>query len=188
MNFNEYEDTVLKHAFYPNRGNNLQYATLGLTGEAGEVANIVKKVQRDDSGVITDEKRLKILDELGDVLWYTSATADEVGFSLEDVAAYNIKKLAERHGTNDKGEVTNSIDKFGGLKFRVGDRVRIIARNSGHRFPLGTEGIVVELFSKSQPPYYRVAGDFQDWYLDDSELELGETVQHIRAKPFPNGE
>jgi len=77
---------------------NLEYPTLGLAGEAGEVANIVKKIQRDHGGVINDEIRTKLKDELGDVLWYISACADELGISLDEIAAFNVNKLAKRHG------------------------------------------------------------------------------------------
>ena len=77
---------------------NLEYPTLGLAGEAGEVANIVKKIQRDHGGVINDEIRTKLKDELGDVLWYISVCADELGISLDEIAAFNVNKLAKRHG------------------------------------------------------------------------------------------
>ena len=97
MNFDEYQDAASVTALYPNRLNNLEYPTLGLAGEAGEVANIVKKIQRDFGGKTTDETRAKLKDELGDVLWYISACADELGLSLEEIAAYNVEKLAKRH-------------------------------------------------------------------------------------------
>ena len=77
---------------------NLEYPTLGLAGEAGEVANIVKKIQRDHGGVLNDEIRSKLKDELGDVLWYISACADELGLTLQEIAEYNVNKLAKRHG------------------------------------------------------------------------------------------
>ena len=77
---------------------NLEYPTLGLAGEAGEVANIVKKIQRDNDGILTDEVRGKLKDELGDVLWYISACADELGVTLQEIAEYNVNKLAKRHG------------------------------------------------------------------------------------------
>ena len=77
---------------------NLEYPTLGLAGEAGEVANIVKKIQRDHEGILTDETRGKLKDELGDVLWYISACADELGLTLQEIAEYNVNKLAKRHG------------------------------------------------------------------------------------------
>jgi len=98
MNFDEYQSEARQTALYPRRLNNLEYPTLGLTGEAGEVANVVKKIQRDHGGVITEEIRLKLKDELGDVLWYISACADELGITLGEIADFNVDKLAKRHG------------------------------------------------------------------------------------------
>lgn len=60
MKFEEYQSEASQTALYPNRLKNLEYPTLGLTGEAGEVANIVKKIQRDFGGQITDEIRGKL--------------------------------------------------------------------------------------------------------------------------------
>ena len=97
MNFEEYQDAASLTALYPNRLKNLEYPTLGLAGEAGEVANIVKKIQRDFGGEITDEIRAKLKDELGDVLWYISACADELNLTLTEIAEFNVEKLAERH-------------------------------------------------------------------------------------------
>ena len=98
MTFDEYQTEASATALYPNRMKNLEYPTLGLAGEAGEVANIVKKIQRDHGGVITEEVRGKLQDELGDVLWYISACADELGLTLDEIAAFNVNKLAKRHG------------------------------------------------------------------------------------------
>lgn len=97
MNFEEYQSEARQTALYPRRMSNLEYPTLGLAGEAGEVANIVKKIQRDNDGVITDEIRGKLKDELGDVLWYISACADELGLTMTEIAEYNVGKLAKRH-------------------------------------------------------------------------------------------
>ena len=97
MNFEEYQAEARQTALYPRRMENLEYPTLGLAGEAGEVANIVKKIQRDSGGIITEETRGKLLDELGDVLWYISACADELGLTLTQIADYNVAKLAKRH-------------------------------------------------------------------------------------------
>ncbi len=97
LSFEEYSKQASTTALYPNRLKNLEYPTLGLTGEAGEVANIVKKIQRDFGGEITDEIRAKLKDELGDVLWYISACADELGLTLQEIAEFNVKKLAARH-------------------------------------------------------------------------------------------
>jgi NTP pyrophosphatase (non-canonical NTP hydrolase) len=97
MNFEEYQAEAGQTAHYPRRLSNLDYPTLGLAGEAGEVANIVKKIQRDHDGVVTDEIRGKLKDELGDVLWYISACADELGLTLSEIAEFNVGKLAKRH-------------------------------------------------------------------------------------------
>ena len=97
MNFEDYQTAASKTALYPRRMSNVEYPTLGLAGEAGEVANIVKKIQRDHDGVLTDETKAKLKDELGDVLWYISACADELGLTLAEIAEFNIQKLAKRH-------------------------------------------------------------------------------------------
>ncbi|MCA1589624.1 MAG: nucleoside triphosphate pyrophosphohydrolase family protein [Acidobacteria bacterium] len=98
MNFEEYQQAASQTALYPKRLANLEYPTLGLAGEAGEVANIVKKIQRDHAGEINDGVRAKLKDELGDVLWYISACADELGLTLGEIADFNVNKLARRHG------------------------------------------------------------------------------------------
>lgn len=97
MNFEEYQSEASQTALYPKRLDNLEYPTLGLAGEAGEVANIVKKIQRDHGGVINDDIRGKLKDELGDVLWYISACADELELTLAEIAEFNVQKLAKRH-------------------------------------------------------------------------------------------
>lgn len=107
MTFEEYKELAAKTALYPGRGENINYPTLGLVGEAGEIANVVKKVDRDDGGVLSDEKRDLLKKELGDVLWYISALSDELGFSIEDVAKANIEKL---HGRLERGVLRGSGD------------------------------------------------------------------------------
>lgn len=84
------------------------YPTLGLVNEAGEVAGKVKKIFRDRQGVITDADREALTLELGDVLWYLSELCTRLGIRLEDVAARNVAKLADRaargvlHGDGDQ--------------------------------------------------------------------------------------
>jgi NTP pyrophosphatase (non-canonical NTP hydrolase) len=102
MNFEEYQKAIEKFAVYP-RGEALKavsYLTLGLNGEAGEVAEQVKKAIRND-GQITDERRAKILDEIGDVLWYVARIASEFQASLGDVAEQNVAKLEQRRQTQN---------------------------------------------------------------------------------------
>jgi NTP pyrophosphatase (non-canonical NTP hydrolase) len=67
MTFQEYQDEARKTAIYPNKDNNFIYPTLGLAGEAGEVAEKIKKVIRDNDGIISEEKKQEVTKELGDV-------------------------------------------------------------------------------------------------------------------------
>ena len=96
MNFDEYQTEAKKTAIYPDVGFNLVYPTLGLNGEAGEIAEKVKKLIRDGSGEQTYEFREAITKELGDVLWYVAALCSELGVSMSLVAANNLAKLTDR--------------------------------------------------------------------------------------------
>ncbi|MFZ9464314.1 MAG: nucleoside triphosphate pyrophosphohydrolase family protein [Vulcanococcus sp.] len=100
MDLNAYQQGARRTARYPDVGSNPIYPTLGLCGEAGEVADKVKKVLRDQNGDFTDEVRQALLLELGDVLWYVAQLASELGFSLEEIAAANLAKLASRAERN----------------------------------------------------------------------------------------
>ncbi len=95
MTLNEYQQAAIKTAIYPD-DSRIVYPTLGLTGEAGEVADKVKKVIRDAGEEFTPEKRLEIVKELGDVMWYCAALARDLGYDLDTVAGMNIEKLRSR--------------------------------------------------------------------------------------------
>jgi NTP pyrophosphatase (non-canonical NTP hydrolase) len=103
MDLNTYQQAAGRTALYPDRGQNPLYPTLGLCGEAGEVADKVKKVLRDDGGVFSAERRQAIGLELGDVLWYVAQLAHELGLSLEEIASANLAKLADRADRNVLG-------------------------------------------------------------------------------------
>ncbi len=96
IDINAYQDAARRTAAYPDVGANPVYPTLGLSGEAGEVADKVKKVLRDRGGVFDDPTREAIKLELGDVLWYVAQLASELGYDLEEVATANLDKLASR--------------------------------------------------------------------------------------------
>jgi NTP pyrophosphatase (non-canonical NTP hydrolase) len=110
VNLVDFQTAALETAIYPGRGEatGLAYAALGLTGEAGEVANKVKKILRDDSGALTDEKAEQIASELGDVLWYAAAVAEEIDYDLAEIAAGVVRKLRDR---KERGVLTGSGDK-----------------------------------------------------------------------------
>ncbi len=76
------------------------YATTGLAGEAGEVANKVKKILRDCRGVVSDETRTKLLGELGGVMWYLVALTEELDLKIEDVLEYNYEQIRSRQERN----------------------------------------------------------------------------------------
>tara|TARA_Y100001968_G_C19391330_1_gene735759 strand:- start:169 stop:498 length:330 start_codon:yes stop_codon:yes gene_type:complete len=96
MNLNHYQHKSRSTALYPNVGNNPIYPTLGLAGEAGEVADKVKKILRDKDGVFDQASKEAIKLELGDVLWYVAQLSSELGFELESVAQANLDKLTNR--------------------------------------------------------------------------------------------
>ncbi len=110
MLFDEFQDATVSTAVYPQAGSGsvlaLSYVGLGL-GEAGEVQGKLKKVIRDDAGVLSPAVRDAIAAELGDVLWYVARLATELGVSLDDVAAANLAKLESRA---NRGTLSGSGD------------------------------------------------------------------------------
>ena len=110
MTFNNYQTNASRTAFYPRaeyKNQGLYYTTLGLVGEAGEIANKVKKIIRDNDGNLEELSKTDIFYELGDVLWYCANIADELGVNLGDVAKSNLNKLADRL---NRGKIKGSGD------------------------------------------------------------------------------
>lgn len=107
MNFNDYQQQSRQTAKYPQLGENYIYPTLGLVGEAGEVAEKIKKIIRDNDGIISPEKKEEIKKELGDVLWYLAQISTELNLELEDVAKNNLEKLLSRL---TRGKISGSGD------------------------------------------------------------------------------
>ena len=106
MDVNAYQAAAKQTAVYPEEMGIL-YTTLGLVGEAGEVAEKVKKVIPDHGGEMDDDMREAIALEVGDVLWYVANLVHELGYDLRYVAGANIQKLYDRqardklHGSGD---------------------------------------------------------------------------------------
>jgi len=101
MQLDEYQKKAISFAIYPKE-HKVIYPTLGLTGEAGEVAEKVKKLLRD--GTLNTSETAK---ELGDVLWYLANLSKDLGYSLEEVARMNIEKLDHR---KKRGKIKGSGD------------------------------------------------------------------------------
>ena len=109
MDFSEYQKESRKTALYP-KGTDmtaLSYVTMGLVGEAGEIANKVKKILRDKGGIVDEETKKDLAKELGDVLWYVANLATELGVDLSDIGEENLKKLFSRM---DRGKIQGSGD------------------------------------------------------------------------------
>ena len=94
MNFNEYQKTAFTTAGrFDSKEMAIAVWALGLVGEAGEVSELIKKHIGHGHPLNTAE----ITKELGDVLWYIAALANELGISLDDIAAANVAKLQSRY-------------------------------------------------------------------------------------------
>ena len=94
MDFEEYQQYV-KDGASP-KYNDISFAALALVGEVGEVCDVIKK-----SNIYTesaDDSSVKLVDELGDVLWQWTACVNALGISVGAVIDYNVRKLNARHG------------------------------------------------------------------------------------------
>lgn len=111
MNFSEYQTLTGLTAVYPEKGRGtiiaVNYCGLGASNEAGEIAGKIKKAWRDDNCSITEQKKEELVGEIGDVLWYLSQLASELGLELSDIARANIAKLLDR---KERGVIGGSGD------------------------------------------------------------------------------
>jgi len=102
--FDDYEKVAMSTAVYGQAqegvDGNLVYPALGLAGEAGEFVDKVKKNWRNNQSMtaanLTPEQKEEFAKELGDVLWYITACAKELGIPLHDIAKMNLSKLQDR--------------------------------------------------------------------------------------------
>lgn len=106
MKFNDYQKQAITTKIYKPE-DALAYVTLGIVGEAGEIAEKVKKIIRDDNKIISEVKKKDILFEIGDCLWYLAAMCEELNVNFADVAQMNIDKLQSR---KDRSQLTGSGD------------------------------------------------------------------------------
>ncbi len=111
MTFDDYQAQARTTAMYPEAVRIL-YPTLKLAGEAGEVAEKLGKLMRDEGYLpgqaLSQDARDALVKEVGDVLWYVANLASDLGVQLEEVASVNLAKLASRkqrgviHGSGDE--------------------------------------------------------------------------------------
>lgn len=95
MTLNEYQQIALETAVYP-ADYKVIYPALGMNGEAGEVADKVKKAIRDKGGILGEDDKKSLALEVGDVLWYCATMANDLGYTLQDIAEMNRDKLRSR--------------------------------------------------------------------------------------------
>lgn len=94
LTLQEYQSLANRSSGAGGEGNQrLIVSALGLAGEAGEFANLVKKMTAHGHPFDPDS----LNDELGDVLWYLAEAATAVGLSLEEIANHNVDKLIKRY-------------------------------------------------------------------------------------------
>ena len=108
LSLHDYDSAARATAIFPDNVRILHedgrvcalYPFFGLAGEIGEVMEKIKKIIRDNGGIISEKQRLDVANELGDILWYVSACANELNTNLERVAAFNLYKLEDRAKRN----------------------------------------------------------------------------------------
>ena len=102
--FADYKEAIEPLVLYPRNTQleALQYVVLGLNGEAGEVAEQIKKAMRNDAGELSPERIESLKKEAGDVLWYLTRLAAELNTTLDEIAEINVEKL---YGRKEKGNL-----------------------------------------------------------------------------------
>ena len=107
MTLGEYQEKAMRTCALKDSKKQLDNAVLGLAGEAGEVADLYKKVVYHSHPF----DKTAFCKEIGDILWYCALAAQSIGISLDEVADVNIKKLEKRYpnGFNPKDSINRNV-------------------------------------------------------------------------------
>lgn len=87
----------------------LQYMALGLGGEVGEVLNEIKKMERDDNNILTESRKGKIIEEMGDVMWYFQGLCSRLQITIPDVLQNNMDKINKKNYLNTVTSIQGSL-------------------------------------------------------------------------------
>ena len=155
MTTTEYQKIIEMTAIYP-REIGLAYCTMGLVGEAGEVANKVKKIYRDQDGHIVKENVDQLKGEIGDVLWYITALANEIGVSLEDIMEANYSKLIKRRETDTLGGSGDDREEQQDEPIKDGDTVACVSIDISEEYEGVTNWISMERIDVKVGDRFRV--------------------------------
>lgn len=168
MNLHDYQGTIDAFARYPSV-HSKRYCALGLFGEAGEIANQVKKIWRDDDAVLTDARKIKLRDELGDVLWYAVRFAHHYGlvvgtFTIEIGATASILGLP---ATKDVFEATERLGVLTGITMAMS---------------VSPEEIDVDDVKELVGDLLNAIADLADQLDTDLETVAGENVEKLTGR------
>ena len=105
MQADDYQKKALRTASKMTEGDMILNGVLGLNGEAGEVADHIKKVRFQGH----EMNKAHLADELGDILWYIAIMSEGLGFTLSEVMEMNVEKLKKRYP--DGFSVEKSINR-----------------------------------------------------------------------------
>ena len=98
----EYQEAAMSTIYpFKDKGRQLEYAVLALCGEAGELANVLKKIVHYKDPSVNGKD---LLNELSDVLWYTACVADALNLKLSEIATFNIRKVRAKLDTEKRAE------------------------------------------------------------------------------------
>lgn len=110
MNMNEYQALAMRTSSAQTSSDKIENGVLGLNGEAGEVADLLKKYLYQGHELDRD----KMIDEAGDVLWYLAELAAGLGVSLSEIAERNVEKLRRRYPEGFDPERSVHRPEYGG--------------------------------------------------------------------------
>tara|TARA_B100001094_G_scaffold293595_1_gene313562 strand:+ start:429 stop:764 length:336 start_codon:yes stop_codon:yes gene_type:complete len=90
----------------------LNYYSIGLGGEVGEVLNEIKKLHRDDNDILTEDRKTKIISEMGDCMWYLQGMCDSINVNIEDIFQSNINKISKNKSSLIKNSSNDNLYKY----------------------------------------------------------------------------